>query len=139
VVRAYVLARIGDMDPQALAQFRSFAFTIASRRIDDYHRRDRIRDGGEERKVQLTPLERESSDGDVLVHETPVADPAEAITEAGVFAQVLNGMENNVHRAVVLIERFEDPPHAEIAERVNRQFGLSKGDLMSEDNGRPRC
>ena len=48
-------------------------------------------------------------------------------------------MENNVHRAVVLIERFEDPPHAEIAERVNRQFGLSKDDLMSEDNVAQIC
>lgn len=162
VIRAYVLTRIGDMDPQVveeiietaifdairsaerfegatLAQFRSFAFTIASRRIDDYHRRDRIRHGDEERKVQLTPLERTDPEGNVLIHERPSEDPAEAITEAGVFAQVLNGMENNVHRAVVLIERFEDPPHAEIAERVNRQFGLSKSDLMSEDNVAQIC
>jgi RNA polymerase sigma factor (sigma-70 family) len=162
VVRAFVLARIGDMDPQVveeiiettifdtirsagnfegatLAQFRSFAFTIARRRIDDHHRRDRIRHGAEERKVQLTPLEREGPEGDVLIHEPTVPDPSEAIMEAGVFAELLKGMENDVHRAVIVIERFEDPPHAEIAERVNRQFGLSQDDLMSEDNVAQIC
>ena len=75
----------------------------------------------------------------MLIHERPSEDPAEAIIEAGVFAQTLGGMENDVHRAVVVIERFEDPPHAEIADRVNRQFGLSDDDLMSEDNVAQIC
>jgi RNA polymerase sigma factor (sigma-70 family) len=162
VVRAYVLTRIGDMDPQVveeiietavfdairssqrfegatLAQFRSFAFTIASRRIDDYHRRDRIRHGDEERKVQLGPLEREGPEGDVLIHEPPVGDPAEAVIESTVFTDVLAGVDNEVHRAVIVMERFTDPPHAEIARRVNRQFGLSEDDLMSEDNVAQIC
>jgi RNA polymerase sigma factor (sigma-70 family) len=162
VVRAFVLVRIGDMDSQiveeivetaifdairsaesfagsTLAQFRAFAFTIARRRIDDHHRRDRIRHGDKERKVQLTPLEREGAEGEVLIHERPSEDPADAIAEASVFTQVLGGMDNDVHRAVVVLERFEDPPHAEIAERVNRQFGLSDDDLMREDNVAQIC
>lgn len=162
VVRAFISARIGDMDSQlveevietaifdairaapsfegaTLPQFRAFAFTIARRRIADFHRRDRVRVGADERKVQVTPLEREGPAGEVLIHERPVADPAEAVIESTVFTDTLSAVENDVHRAVILIERFADPPHAEIAERVNRQFGLADGDLMSEDNVNQIC
>lgn len=139
-----------SFEKRTAGQFRAWVRTIASRRIADDHRRHYVKDpaaGGDgaadeqerkEHRVREQALEWVDGDGEVHLHEIEAGDPADAIVDGLEFSRLANEL-NPQHRLVVVLDRFEDIPHREIAERVNRHFGLEDDDCMSESNVAKIC
>jgi RNA polymerase sigma factor (sigma-70 family) len=156
MVRSFVRNRVSDMGDQVIEdivevavfdavrsaesfkgetvpQFRAFVYTIAGRRIDDYHRKGRVRHGDKDIKVKTTPLEYES-DEEIRHHDEPVIDPSDALLEGILFSQALFELERDDHRMVIELRRFRGLSYREIADEVNRHFGGRVDDSMTENN-----
>ena len=106
-----------------IGEFRSWVFTIARRRIADYHRKGR---------VETEPLEVDWGEG-ARERELSGGNPIEAIDKGSVFNQAYSEL-NDAHKLVICLIRFYGLPHRKVAEQVNRHFGAQLNDPMTEQN-----
>ncbi len=109
---------------RTIEEFRAWIFRIARRRIADYLRKGR---------VEEEPFEVETREGEVGERQFTGGDPFAALDDASVFQQTIDGL-SEPHRMVVVLTRFRDLPHKEVAELVNRHYGDRLNDPMTEQN-----
>ena len=113
---------------EKLPEFGGLVFTIAHRRIDDYHRK---------KKIEADPLFYIDKDGELRVREKAVPDRTDEVVErehkGSAFRRCFERL-NAVHKRVVYLVRFEGLAHKETAEKINGQPGERPDDPMTEQN-----
>jgi RNA polymerase sigma factor (sigma-70 family) len=107
-----------------LKQFRAWLFVIARRRRVDYLRKKRVDE------VSLV----EDFGDDETEREIEAGDPISAVDDASVWSQAFGELQSDAHKLVVILGELHDRPHQETAEHVNRQFGNTLDDPMTENN-----
>lgn len=121
---ADAIAAAASFEGETIEEFRGFLFRIARRRRVDYLRKKRI---------DQVPLVNER-DEDEREREFPGGgDPLEAVDEGSVFNQAFAELRKDSHKLVVLLA-MHGYSAKEVAEKVNRQFGASGDDPMTDQN-----
>lgn len=130
ITLSQAIAGAASFEGGTVKEFRRWIFVIARRRIADQldsERRKKERDYGE------VPLEEDWGEGPKLRADLPGGDPIAAFDRGSVFNQALGGLKKDSHRLVVLLD-IHGIPHKQIAAEVNRQFGDTLTDPMTENN-----
>ena len=118
------IASIANFEGESVPEFGGWIFRIAKNRIVDYHRKGR---------VDQSPLDIRTEDGEWRQRDIETGDPTEVLDRADVINQALDELSER-HRQVVIRVRFRGDSHQEAAEYVNRHFGDETDDPMTEQN-----
>jgi DNA-directed RNA polymerase specialized sigma24 family protein len=155
-VRGFVFNRIGDLGDtvcdqvagvalgdaaeaaagfrgDTLGQFRGLVFKITRLRIVDHHRGRYQKDGTIVREEPLEPDRGDDGPARELGGDDPTDERIERLHRGSVFKRVFSKL-NRVHQMVILLVKFKDLPHREVADQVNRHFEGDLNDPMTEQN-----
>lgn len=113
---------------ETLPEFGGLVYRIAGLRIADYHRKKRL---------DTTPLVFLSADGEVVWRDIPAPDSTDAVIASAIYKPVFRSCYealNDRHKRVVVLRRFDDLSHKEVAAEINRQLPEGATDLMTDQN-----